>query len=218
MNEENNSVDISKEDEEEYNLLVTRANSHRKQLNVKTSTPTANRKTNFLVKYLLCANHKKRLVDKNNRCTDCLVFPAQDALPNGKLPTGNQVLGYLFYTNYQDNGRQQNNIHNVAADLMYHWIKCNVYTVTHKNVKSKLEQMLNIYSNLKKIPMNKRGVSYSKNLQDFISKCDVLFDIKCTDVVRQRSQEKLWKVKQTDIEEEFYEKQSKSSQVIFDIL
>ena len=33
----------------------------------------------------------------NKPCDDCIIFHVQDKLPNGHLPTGKQVLGYLFY-------------------------------------------------------------------------------------------------------------------------
>ena len=67
----------------------------------------------------------------------------QDKLPNGRLPTGKQVFGYIFYTSTQNNGLQQaQNFHHVAADIMNHLIACNIYTVTHKSVREKLEKML----------------------------------------------------------------------------
>ena len=49
--------------------------------------------------------------------------------------------------------------------------------------------------------------------QDFVNQCESLFDIKCTDTVRQKYQEKICKVKETDTERGFYEKQSVVPQV-----
>ena len=144
MNEENITESRNKEEEKEYHLLVTRANSHRKLSDIETTlTSKSKRKTNYLSRFLSCVEHKT--VDR--KCPNCLVFPVQGALPNGKLPSGKQVLGYLFYTNSQETGQRQNNIHNVAADVMNHWIACNVYTVTYINVKSKLEKIMDTYTN-----------------------------------------------------------------------
>ena len=43
---------------------------------------------------MFCGKHKN--VDKS--CDDFVVFSVRDKLPYGCLPTGKQVLGYLFCT------------------------------------------------------------------------------------------------------------------------
>ena len=118
------------EDEHEYNLLVTRSNFHQRILRDKEKTQVQQR-TNYLTKYISCGKHK----NAGKSCDDYIVFPVRDKLPNERLPTGKQVLGYFFYTSTQNHGLQQaQNLHHVAVDIMNYWITCNIYTVTHKSV------------------------------------------------------------------------------------
>ena len=69
-----------------YRTKISSNNSYRQaKLQVQ-------RKTNYLTKYVSCGKHKN--ADKS--CDDFIVVPVQDKLPSGCLPTGKQVLGYLF--------------------------------------------------------------------------------------------------------------------------
>ena len=79
------------EDEHEYNLLVTRSNFHQRILRDKEKTQVQQR-TNYLTKYISCGKHK----NAGKSCDDYIVFPVRDKLPNKRLPTGKQVLGYSF--------------------------------------------------------------------------------------------------------------------------
>ena len=154
-----------KEDEYEYNPLVTRSNFHQIILTDKEK-PQVQQRTNYFTKYKSCGKHK----NAGKSCDDCIVFPVQDKLPNGHLPTGKQVLGYFFYTSTQNHGLQQaQNHHNVAADIMNHWITCNIYTVTHKSVSEKLENKPTTYTTLKKHPDKKKGETSSNNLKHFVN-------------------------------------------------
>ena len=162
-----------------------------KQTSIKEK-PQVQRRTNYLTRYISSGKHKK--ADKS--CNDCIVFPLQDKLPNGLLPTGKQVLGYLFYTYTQNHGPQQDeNPHHVVADIMNHWIACNIYTVTYKSVREKLEKMSTTYTTLKKHPAKKKGETFSNNLKHFAKECESLFDIRTSYKNIQKTQEKLWNVK-----------------------
>lgn len=140
----------------------------------------------------------------------------QDKLPNTRLPTGLQVLGYFFYLNSvtEDCGKQ-NVIPDVVADVMNHWISCNIYTTSKRSVKNKLEKLVNTYNSLKKTPQKKKGPTFASSLNNFSKLCEGLFEIRCTDKNRLSNQETLWNVKETDKEKQFYEGQCKIPQVRF---
>jgi hypothetical protein len=56
-------------------------------------------------------------------CVDCILFK-QVSLPNGKLPSVETVLGYMFMVRNNEPGT--NVEQNVAKDIMLHWVYCNV--------------------------------------------------------------------------------------------
>ena len=76
---------------------------------------------------------------------------------------------------------QAQNLHHVAADIMNHWIACNIYTVTFKSVRRKLEKMSTTYTTLKKHPAKKKSETFSNNLKNFAKECESLFDIRTSD-------------------------------------
>ena len=107
-----------------------------------------------LTKYIY--GGKQKNADKS--CDNCINFSVQDKLQNGGLPFGKQVLGYPFHTSTHNHGHQQvQNLHHVVADIMNHWIACNICAVTYKSVRDKLEKMSTIYTTLKKHPAKKKG-------------------------------------------------------------
>lgn len=209
---------MNEQDNFEYDLLITRAKFHKKILEEKptvsssSGSSSSHRKTNYLVKTISCSKHKS--ADKD--CGDCIIFPFQDKLPNGRLPSGKQVLGYLFYLNSQskaDGNQQASNHRHAAADVMNHWISCNIYTLCYKNVHKKLCNMSDTFETLKKYPAKKKGDTFMVKLRQFIKECEKLFDIKTFDEVRQKLQGKIWNVKETSLEVEFYKGQCKVPQV-----
>ena len=115
------------------------------------------------------------------------------------------MLGYLFYTSTQNHGLQQaQNLHHVAADIMNHWIACNIYTVTHKSVREKLEKISTTYTTLKNYPAKRKSETFSNNLNYFAKECES-FDVRTSDKNRQKTQKKLWNVKEFSLEKEFYD-------------
>ena len=119
---------------------------------------------------------------------------------------------YLFYTNKQNHGLQQiQNLHQVATDIMSHWIACNIYTVTQK-CQRKVREMSTTYTTLKEHPAKKKGQTISNNLKHFAKECESLSDIRTNYKNRQKTQEKLWNVKETNFEKEFYNGQCKITQ------
>lgn len=201
-------TDINDEDVE-YDFLVTRAKFHQRNLDSDAAvSPQPPRKKSYSGKFVSCSLHHSAA---NKTCSQCIVFPMQDSLPNGRLPTGKQVLAYFFYLNYIDAG--SHNVQNTAADIMNHWVACNVYTKNVKAVKKDIQKLLNTYNDLKKVSKAKKGEKFLENLAKFSEQCDYLFDIKCTDAERIKRQEQLWNVKETDVERQFYAGQCKIPQV-----
>ena len=120
-------------------------------------------------------------------------------------------MGYLFHLNATEGGNM--NLQNAAADVMNHWVACNIYTTTQRMVRQKLEKLQNTYNNLKKVPHKKKGATFSTNLKDYFQLCEGLFDVKCVDGNRLSKQETLWKVKETEVERKFYDGQRKIPRV-----
>ena len=65
--------------------------------------------------------------------------------------------------------------------IMLQLIACNIYTVTHKKVRKKLEKMSTTYTILKKYPAMKREETFSNNLKHFAKECKSLFNIRTSD-------------------------------------
>ena len=131
MDNLNESMDA----DQEHTFLRTRFSFHKRcKSEPSPSTSQTKRRTNYLTKFILCGNHGSLV----KGCEKCLVFPVQEELPHGRLPSTKQVLGYLFWSHQKAEG---DNIWNVAADVMLHWISLNVYTTAHKNVHKKLSKV-----------------------------------------------------------------------------
>ena len=196
--------------DKEFNFLVTRANFNQRKIaqDPEMSLSQNNRKTPYKSKFISCSAHHS---SPNKTCSECITFPIQETLPNGKLPTVKQVLAYYFYVTNTEGV----DFNTVAADVMIHWIVCNVYTKCLKSVNQNLNEIVNTYNNLKKVTKSKKGLTFSSNLRKFSEECNRLFDIRCLDLKRIQRQEKLWKVKETDIEGQFYAGQCKIPQVCY---
>ena len=203
------------EHNEEYDFLVTRASFHQKNdEELPSEKVTPSRKTKYLTKYISCHTHNSA----SKSCEKCLVLPIQTQLPNGKLPTGEQILGYLYYQNEQmriSGNLGHSSIRNVAGDLLNHWIDCNVYTKTLKVVSEKLKNLDDQFKTLKRYPAKKKGETFRKKLSDFKLECKGIFDIRTEDTIRQRHQGKFYDVHETETEKEFYKDQPKVPQIFF---
>ena len=114
----------------------------------------------------------------------------------------------LIFLTCQDNDtcQKKNVTRNSCLDVMLHWVYCNVYTVTYKTVKKKLEDHLQTYHTLRKYDHNKRKDKYWENVETFSGKCKSYFDIRA-DSSRTTSQERLRGVKMTPTDDKFYEQQ-----------
>ena len=66
---------------------------------------------------------------------------------------------------------QAQNLHHDAADIMNHWIACNIYTKTIKSIREKLEKMSQTYTTLKNI-QPKKSETFSNNLKHCAKECE----------------------------------------------
>ena len=98
---------------------------------------------------------------------------------------------------------QAQNLDHDAADIMNHWIACNIYTKTTKSIREKLEKMSQTNTTLKNI-QPKKSETFSNNLKHCAKECESSFHIRTNDKNRQKTQVKLWNVKETSLEKEFY--------------
>ena len=99
----------------DYQELVTRAQSYFKVADeaVSSSTTVTKSKTPFTRNklFMKCKDHFK--LKKNDEvwnaesenCDECVKFSLFSTLPNGHLPTTNQVLEYLLYARSIERGK-----------------------------------------------------------------------------------------------------------------
>ena len=144
------SVEITEDDQNYYQELVTRAASYIRPclLESEDNEPSAHRlaiasKRNTL--YLKCKvlNSTSKKNDywkqENADCHSCFVFNSSDNLPNGVLPTNLSAIQLLI--SYKDiiakKGQKWNSSpeYSAAKDVALHWIFCNVYPITLSCIK-----------------------------------------------------------------------------------
>ena len=145
-------------DLEEYTLLTTRSKSY-KHIDFSSINPSVSvkRKVSTRKTYALqCKNHDGQTWSKLcDYCPDCNLFKLIP-LPNGKLPSVEAVMGYLFMIRSNELGT---NVElNVAKDLMLHWVYCNVYTLTLNHVVKKVTNLTKEYKYLKDYPKAKKRI------------------------------------------------------------
>ena len=81
---------------------------------------------------------------------------------------------------------EKNVTRNSCLHVMLHWVYCNVYTVTYKTVKKKLEDHLQTYRTRRIYDHNKQKDKYWEIVETFISgKCNSIFDIRAHTNIRQ---------------------------------
>ena len=208
------SDDQTNDTNEEYNLLVTRAKTYCEP--VPTSEDTLQygpkRKSTRKRHVIQCKlHHKQKWNIECDNCSDCIKC-IENTLPNGRLPTLQVVLDYLFElrSNAQDRGASIEG--QAALDIMNHWIYCNVYTISRKAVVNKITESLKTFTQLREYPKSKKKDTYWERYDVFLEQYRQLFDIKYTTYERKKSQEKIWKVDMTERDEIFYENMKKTPQ------
>lgn len=207
---------MSKQDKKEYDILITRSRTYSKTLESKSSDKVKLKSLLRHKTFLQCRDHHNihnKWNQECDNCTNCIHFLHIDSFPNGKLPTGSQVMSYIQHLLQDDPGHQSSVIHNVSLDLILHWIYCNVYTIGYVNVKKKIEKLRSEYRYLKNVPTNKRTEKYWNRHEKFIISSYKLFDIKTNSVDRLKSQATLWGVDMEKCDHDFYDGMCKISQI-----
>ena len=92
----------------------------------------------------------------------------------------------------------------LAHELQEAWIFMNVYPVSIKMIKIKVEKFIVEVEKLKETAVVKRKETWTNKFKDFKLKIENGFDIKTKDVVNQKLYEKDYDVKMTEIDEKFY--------------
>ena len=206
---------MSASEKQEYESLCTRATSYIKKCSQKKTVQISNKKSVRNKFFLQCDEHNKKFKSSWHKdcvnCEKCLNISPSEQLPNGTLPTTKQVLAFILH---HCSLNSSSAIHNdIVHDLMLQWVYCNIYTVSRKTVKKALEKLKSDFKCLYHYPNAKKTNSYYIKSQTFIANTNRLFDIKVNDDIRKRSQEKLWGVKMTSVEEKFYLNMCKVPQV-----
>ena len=130
-------------------------------------------------------------------------------LLTGRLPNHAQVLGYLLHCQKNDS-KKNLPIHNVAKDLVLHWVYCTIYTIRLHHVEYHWKMLVKEYNRLKNHPKKKRGQKFFKDHSDFRTKLGSVMDIKVTDISRQKCLKDIWGVKMNFHHYKFYENQKQT--------
>ena len=194
----------------DFKKMITRAKTYDIDL-VNTFEPLSpksaiKKKENLRKKvFLKCQLHDrgKDWSKENDDCSNCLLFKLSSSLPNGKLPSLQTVLGYLFEQRNIDHKHAESN---VILDVMLHWTYCNVYTQSRNTVTKKVKHWYKKYVHLKDYPQKKKKDTYWREYDQFVDACRHLFDIKGSPE-RIKLQSKIWGVKMTKKDEKFYSNQ-----------
>ena len=214
-----NDSSIENNEKENYEQLVTRANSYVKKVDIKEhqqSTPV--RESTRGKTFFICKEHfeesKKWIWNKDfNSCKSCIKYDIRTEFPNRVLPTKGEVLEYLITLRNANNGKHVNNIYECAVTLTLHWIYCNVYPIAIASTIKAINAIDQAFKAIKKSASKSKIPSthwnrYTKFLKDQNS----LLDIRATPE-RTKVQEKLWGVKMKDRDIKFYELQKQIPRV-----
>ena len=142
-------MDVSLSEEDDYEQLITRANSYEKAECDSNETNTKSTPKKACTKYFFkCQEHddKKEWSTVNSECDKCIYFHLRETLPSGRLPTKKEVLSFMLTHNKLARGEwthvNMSLSYTYAMDLRLHWIFCNVYPQCQKTVKLKLDHYL----------------------------------------------------------------------------
>ena len=116
-------------------------------------------------------------------------------------------MGRLLTRNLEDSNKS--NADDVAMTVAYIWVLCNVYTVSPRPyVVKQVDELYSEYCYLNKYPKSKRsGAKYVERLKTFKNSLPELFDIKCNNSDRIKSQTMHWCVRMEKDDIQFYNNQ-----------
>ena len=215
-------MESDNDNEDEYLTLITRAQEYQRSCDNPLSSPSSStKKKSPLPKrnsmYLKCKAHtttqkNDKWSQENTTCSSCLKYEIREEFRPGLLPLEKDVLEYLLTLKSKQWGKQQGNATLVSKDIKLHWVYCNVYTLSVRQIKRKVDRMYERYDYLKKVSNNKKKGTYWTKYSEFIISQNSLFDV-LADKESQITQGKLWGVMMAEKEFKFYDNQSETPQV-----
>ena len=154
------------DNEIEYLSLITRAHEYQYQKDNPLKSPPTKRKSPLPKRnstYLKCKAHisttqkNDKWGQENTNCSSCLKYEIREEFCSGMLPLEKEVLEYLLTLKSKQSGKQQDNENLVSKDIKLHWVYCNVYTTSLRNIKRKVDSIVQSYNYFKKISNKKKG-------------------------------------------------------------
>ena len=150
-------------------------------------------------------------------------YPEKFIFDGGLLPLEKDVLQLMvFHMSPSRAGKNMMTTEEaaglVADGLIDHWVWCNVYTIRHDNVKRKILKLWKEFMYLVRTrPKQKTDnwkVAKADPFNDRVAK--TLFDILVKDKVRRKKLEEFYRVKMSEVEEEFVKDQNSERKMFCD--
>ena len=104
------------------------------------------------------------------------VFPVITKWNQRTLPTYKQVIG-LVRNKVNSLRSYDNAITHVASQLHEHWIKCNLYPVSHKTTRIRVAKVIDEFRLISRTPDIKKGKTWQDKYQNLKENANKLFDI-----------------------------------------
>ena len=101
-------------------------------------------------------------------------------------------------------GLRKSVINDLAHELQEAWIFMNIYPISIKHVRIKLEKFITDFEKLRDYDVQKRNETWRKRFDEFKLKIDNGFDIRTREVSVQKHLEKSYDVRMTESDEQFY--------------
>ena len=131
--------------------------------------------------------------------TECPVINLFDRY---KLPTYKDVIG--LFRKISTNEIHEHAITKVADSLWRHWTGQNIYPITFKSVRYRVQNMIDEYKDLKeKQSSRSESKSWQTKAERFLNKKDKLFDIFCEDKCARLKLEMEHKVPMSEMDFEY---------------
>ena len=147
-----------------------------------------------------CGQHKE--IDL---CDECVVLKPLHRFNVTKLPRNGEVLSRLLDLNAEKPNVSNSN--DLAHIIAYLWILTNIYTTGDRLIIKKIDKLYSTFRSLQKYTKKKKGLTFLNQLREFKGSLLQLFDIKCNDINRNKSEAQKWGVKMEREDNQFYELQ-----------
>ena len=131
-------------------------------------------------------------------------FVPIDGFPLGKLPTLKNVIDRcLYYKNYLTD----KTLTTVSEELFDRWIKYNVYAISIAGIRKRLRTEMTEFSRLYRYDKSKREQKYYSDVDKFLEKAKILFNVFQKDKNLRSEMEKKYLLKMAEVDYQCYEDQ-----------